>query len=356
MKQIMPPEYFGTKPVIEWDEMQWINLLPKNTYFALWLKNPVRRDLPSGYDLYLIAFLDEPVDVDWLAKQVAKISQPIVVLDDGDFYDFPLPNNVHCFQYHSWHYQIDKIISWFPVQQPRDIKFKASAVCNRITQSKMIIFTALMEFLKQKELLVKLSNWIEEENVHSQQPTGIAELDKLSNIFYKKYLGTTISVDDFSDKHNHPRINSNPWQSFYLNSAIHFTNESYHYSYMIDGHGCYTRPGPYLSEKTHKCLISGTPFVSVAQFDVYRSLENLGFRFDYGPLNLDWDSDAGNLSRMMGIIDLIKQLSQYSISDIVDFTKYSSNHNADHIWSGKFFKQCCLGNEQTADLVLKMFK
>ena len=355
-EHIMPPEYFGTTPNTDfWDEMQWINDLPKDTFFSLWLKIPPGQNLPPGHPLYLIVYFDEPVDVDWLIKQAHNISQPIIVLNDGDFYDLVLPTNVHFFQFHSWHYHMNKIMSWFPERKSRDIKFKASAVCHRITQSKIIIFTALMEHLNQNELLVKLSDWLEEKNVHFRQPTNVPELDQLSDIFFNKYFGTKIIVDKFPAFDNYQITNSDPWHPFYLNSALHFTNESYHYSSMMDHHGSYTRPGPCLSEKTYKCLISGTPFISVAQFDVYRSFEVLGFKFDYGPLSLKWDNDPGNLTRMTGIVDLIKQLSHYSIEDIVDFTKHSSEHNMDHVWSGNFSKLCRTRNEQTANLIIKKF-
>jgi hypothetical protein len=353
----MPPEYFGTTPNTDfWDEMHWIKDLPKDTFFSLWLKIPPEQDLPPGHPLYLIAHLDEPIDVDWLARQVANISQPIIVLNDGSVYDFPLPQNVYFYQYHSWHYHMNKIMSWFPDRKSREIKFKASAVCHRITQSKMLVFTALMEHLDRDELLVKSSDWLEEKNVHYRQPTNVAELDQLSDIFFSKYIGTKITIDDFPVRGNYQRINSDPWHPFYINSALHFTNESYHYSSMIDHHGSYTRPGPCLSEKTYKCLISGTPFISVAQFDVYRSFEALGFKFDYGPLDLLWDQIPGNLTRLLETINLIKQLPNYSTGDIVDFTKHSSEHNMHHVWSGEFSKLCRARNEQTADLILKKFK
>ena len=375
-EHIMPPEYFGTTPNTDfWDEMQWINDLPKDTFFSLWLKIPPAQDLPPGHPLYLIAYLDEPVEKDWLAKQVANISQPIIVLNDGGSYDFPFPNNVYFYQYHSWHYHMDKIMSWFPDRKSRDIKFKASAVCHRITQSKMLIFTALMEYLDRNELLVKLSDWLEEKNVHYRRPTYVSELDQLSDIFFNKYFGTKITVDDFPATANYQRINSNPWHHFYVNSALHFNNASYHYSnfrapltsntlpqvwtggWRNDRRpaSVQSRPGPCLSEKTYKCLISGTPFISVAQFNVYRSFETLGFKFDYGPLNLEWDQVTSDLARWLGIVDLIKQLPNYSTGDIVDFTKHSSEHNMDHVWSGNFSKLCRARNEQTANLIIKKF-
>lgn len=372
-EHIMPPEYFGTAPDTEfWNEMHWINDLPKNTFFSLWVKFPPAQDLPSGHPLYLIAFLDEPVDTDWLSRQITNISQPIIVLNDGGVYDFSLSDNVYFYQYHSWHYHMNKIMTWFPDRKKRKIKFKASAVCHRITQSKMLIFTALMEYLNRDELLVKLGNWLEEKNVNYRYPIHVPELDHLADIFFNKYLGTTISVDEFPSRGNFQRFNSDPWHPFYVNSALHFTNESHYHSnrrphlsrQVWSGGFSQTRrpsvitacPGPGLSEKTYKCLISGTPFISVAQFDVYCSLEKLGFKFDYGPLDLKWDQITSDHTRLLEIVNLIKKLPCYSIGDIVDFTKHSSNHNMHHVWSGEFSKLCQVRNEQTASTIVKKFK
>jgi hypothetical protein len=372
-EHIMPPEYFGTTPNTDfWDEMNWIKDLPKDTFFSLWLKIPPAHDLPPGHPLYLMAYLDEPVEIDWLTRQAANISQPIIILNDGSVYDFPLPSNVYFYQYHSWHYHMNKIMTWFPERKSRDIKFKASAVCHRITHSKVLIFTALMEHLGRDELLVKLSDWLEEKNVYHRRPSHVPELDQLSEIFFNKYFGTLITVDDFPARGNYQSFNSNPWHPFYINSALHFTNESHNHSnqrphsHMQFWPGGWSRsrrpvsnkavPGPCLSEKTYKCLISGTPFISVAQFDVYRSFEELGFTFDYGPLDLKWDQIPGDQTRLLEIVNLIKQLPNYSTGDIVDFTKHSSEHNMNHVWSGEFSKLCRARNEQTADLILKKFK
>jgi hypothetical protein len=150
-------------------------------------------------------------------------------------------------------------------------------------------------------------------------------------------------------------INSNPWNPFYLDAAIHFTNESTHYSLMHDEYGQYIRPGPGLSEKTYKCLVAGTPFISVAQFDVYRSFAELGFQFDYGSIDLSWDQDPGNISRMVKIIELIQQLEMMSVADIVESTKDSTEHNLDHVWSGKFKKICENKNLHTAQEILSKF-
>jgi hypothetical protein len=252
---------------------------------------------------------------------------------------------------------MDQIMTWFPERQPRNVKYKISAVCNRITQAKLYVFTALMESQPQAEMLIKLGDWLEEKNVHFREPTGNKKLDNLSKIFFEKYFGQTILIDDFNESQNYQRLNGNPWQPLYLDCALHFTNESYHYSLMSDPElGTYIRPGPQYSEKTYKCLIAGTPFISINQFESYKYLAELGFKFDYGDIDLSWDNDPGNLTRMASVVDLINNLAYYTIADIVEMTKASTEHNTEHLWSGEFRRRCQQHNQNIAKEVLATFK
>lgn len=362
-RDVMPPEFLGQSPIPNgWPEISWLNDLPAGTFFALWLRIPSARStpvtLPPGHTLYVVTFHQEHFDLEWLVEQSQKIDAPIIVLNDGSCYEFPFKPNVYFFNYYSWHYHLQQMMSWFPDRQPRTVKYKFSAVCNRITQAKLLVFTALMETQDRSQLLVKLGDWLEEKNVHFRQPTGIAQLDELSDLFFNKYYGRTISIDNFNNKtDNYQRINSNPWQPLYLESALHFTNESYHYSLMMtQERGTFIMPGPQYSEKTYKCLMAGTPFIAVSQFDSYRYFTELGFKFDYGAIDLSWDNDPGNLTRLVSLINLIDSLTDYTAADIVNMTKDSTDHNTDYLWSGAFYRQCSQHNQTIAEQVLNKFR
>ena len=358
-RYIMPDPIFGKpKFPLWWAEINWLEKLPKNTFFFLWANAPGNNsiNLPQGHPLYVITFHQERLDHDWILEQSARIDAPILILNDGSCYDLPLPDHVQFYNYYSWHHHIDQIIQWFPTKQPRQIKYKISNICNRITQSKMMIFTALMEHHNHTDLLIKLGNWLEEKNVHSWQPTGVKELDEITDVFREKYLGRTIMVDDFcNDVDNIQSINSNPWQPFYTQSALHFVSESYHYSFMHTDRGEFTCPGPQYSEKLYKCLIAGTPFIPVGQFQSYKFLRSLGLKFNYGDLDLSWDDDPGNLTRLQGIIRLIKDLKNYTTSDIVEMTQHSTDHNIEMIWSGEFYRRCQDHNSTVRDHILEKF-
>jgi hypothetical protein len=357
-KELIANPYLGlANGPFEWDEIDWLRELGNDVYYAVLLRLPGWNNLqlPPGHKLYVISFI-EPFDVEWLTEQLKHIDAPVIILTDGEFYDYPLPKNVKTYTYHSWHKQINTLMEWWPNRQPRIITHKVSALCNRITQSKMVVFTALMEYLGESDCIVKLSEWLEEKNVHYREPTGNQVLDDLAIIFYNTYLGRTYKVDEFNnDTENYQGMNSNPWNTFYLNSALHFTNASYHYSLMVNGTESYIRPGPHLDEKLFKCLVAGTPFIPVGQFRTYATLRNLGLEFNYG-LDLSWDEDPGNLSRLVGIVNLIKSLANYTKEDLVEMTKESTAHNTDMIWSGEFQRRAQEQNACIREQILKDFK
>jgi hypothetical protein len=359
---VMPEAVFGSPAFpLGWPEMNWLAELPRNTYFALWVnlpsgnKNPI--SLPKGHPLYVITFHQEHFDFEWIMQEVAKIDAPVIILNDGSCYNTPLPSNVYFYNYHSWHHHLDTIMQWHPNRQPRNIKYKVSNICNRVSQSKMFVFTALIENLNRSDLLIKLGDWVEDKNVHGWRPTGVNELDDLMHIFKTKYLGTTISIDDFNyDTDKLQSVNSNPWQPTYLEAALHFASESYHYSLMHNDYGKIIMPGPQFSEKTWKCLIAGTPFIPVGQFESYKYFQDLGLIFDYGSIDLSWDNDPGNLTRLTKIVSMIKSLKDYSIDDIVSMTKNSTDHNTDYIWSGDFYRRCQHHNKSTAEEIINKFR
>lgn len=336
--------------------LPWVKSLPDTCFLALWQRWPSQRSfkLPDGYKTYIISFQLEPVDTEWVISEAKRISKPMIVLFDGNYYDFEFPENVFTMRYVCWHHQTQRMIEQFP--DPGviwKIKYKASAFCNRVTQSKLLVTTALLEHLQSDHRIISLSDWIEPKNIHWGQLTGNSTLDDLSGLFSNKYLGKKIRIDDFDSLNSAHDTMCNFWIPSYKQTVFNFTNESYHYSLMESNNKKTTMPGPFLTEKTLKCLIAGTAFIPVGQFDTYGSLSRLGLKFDYG-LDLSWDSDPGNISRLVSIIDLVKKISNIPIDDLLDMTRESTRHNQDWIFSGDFSKMCESINEITVKQVLDM--
>jgi len=243
------------------------------------------------------------------------------------------------------------MIKWFgPITKiPRDKKYLASAYCSRITQSKLLIFTALAEYVGLDRSMLTLHTWLEEKNVHDRQPCGVQTLDQLSEIFFSKYFGRIIQHDDYTQNKNCQAYTADYTGPAYQDCAIHFTNESYHYSLM----GEHIRPGPFFTEKTLKCLAAGQTFVPVGQFDTYGTLERVGFKFDFG-FDRSWDADPGNLSRLQSLVRLIENLADMTSQDMISSGIQSCQHNLDHVLSGNFSKTCNNINDQSIQKVLSI--
>lgn len=329
--------------------MEWIPELGVKTYCLLWQLFPSKMNimLPLGYDRYIVSFHMEAIDLSWIWRVSKTTDAPIIVLSDSNMYDVPLPKNVTMYKFYWWHQQVALIKKWFPQPVCKQINHQFSAICNRISQSKLLVTTALLEL--NTNSMLKLSTW---KGDCAELKTNNQMLDKLHDTFYNKYYGKTIELEDTQTTFvNSQRYTSDPWTDVYQKCALHFTNESFHYSYMQDELGHYTYPGPFITEKTFKCLVGATGFIPVGQFDTYKALTEVGFKFDYA-FDINFDNDHGNISRLESIIHLITELSTWSAYDLFKATEESSNYNQYHIYSNKFFDTCVAHNLNTINKIL----
>jgi len=326
------------------NDIEW----PNNGFFHLHSQfhDPYKHKLPSNYNYYVLSWHGEYVDHDWIEQQ--QIKKPIIILHDWNVYTpSRLPDNCYSIRWIYWHQVLDKMMMWFGTEYKKNIKYKVSAFCNRITQSKMWITTSILKYINEQDRIISLSDWLEEKNVHYWQTTGNSILDDLQTEFKNNWLGKKLKIDDFTNQLNYQIYTADPAHSAYQECALHFTNESWHYSYMMnDNNKEYIFSGPNFSEKTLKCLLGGTAFVPVGQFDVYRTLRELGMKFDYG-LDLSFDNDPRNLSRAEKIINLVQDLKKYTADDLYGMTLDSCLHNQHLITSGDFFSICQKFNEDS---------
>lgn len=329
------PKHFTRVDIYPWME----NIKHRSDIYCLFWSNwGYRSDLPQGFDFYIVSYHVENINLEWLERQSSILDGDILVLFPGKDYGFSIPR-VHFISHVTWHQDLEKMIEWHGIQDVPDTKnFKYSAICNRVTQSKVWVTTKLLETARPQSLIY-INNILDEKNVHHWAESGDPVLDSLTQCYRDKWADTKIS-DGFDQKHCAQRYSSNPWQEIYTDAALHFTNSSFHYSLMdTPDSPSYIYPGPDIDEKTLKCLLAGTAFVACGQFHVYNMLEELGMEFDYG-FDLSWDQDPGNISRFRKICDLIDCLNGWSTQDIRQSTKKSSDHNREFIVKKGFFSAC----------------
>ena len=329
------------KEFVRHDVYYWVKNLPfdKKIYCCFWQNWDNSLTLPPNYDFYIISYHIENVNVEWLHKQRLLVDGKFIVLFPGNQCSYFLSNTVFV-PYNDWHQDIEKIITWHGLGPPLKNKiFKFSAVCNRITQSKIWITTKLLEKSLNDTFILHNPFFLQSKNVHDWQSTGNDTLDSLTNIYLEKYKNLHLSDGFDLLTSASQKINSNPWQPQYTETALHFTNGSLHYSLMEEDSNTYIYPGPDIDEKTLKCLVAGTPFIACGQYQIYRVLSNLGLDFNY-EFDVSWDDDPGNVSRFEKICNLIDYLSPFSKNDIMEMTRFSTLHNNEFIQKKGFYNRC----------------
>lgn len=227
----------------------------------------------------------------------------------------------------------------------KNIQYKASALTNRVTQSKAIVFSALRHYLADDSVTSLHHNLYREKDIHSWQSTGNDTCDRFATMFQEQWNHVQLKLP--SDDGIEGSYNNTAYQQ----AALNFTQESYHYSFTMQDGRSFCQPGPFITEKTWKSLLSSTAFISVGQAYVYQWLTSLGLRFDYGPLDLGFDQDPGNLTRIEKIVQLIESLQSWSAQDLYEMTKSSTEYNAEYVNSKEFWKLCEQTNESVHRLL-----
>jgi hypothetical protein len=324
-----------TQEILYW--YPWIaGLKNKNIWLALgqeWKSDGSYPDMPpAGYEYYIVS---GDSGMFGFAEQISqatggKVIQLLGMCGSSDF----TTNLVNYVPHIYAHQQIARMPTSWPIN--KNITYKASALTNRLSQSKVIIFSALKSLLNEQDFVGSLNHaHLHLKNVHDWKMSGNAVCDKHTKNFIDNWLDKKFVLpnDDRSEgSYNNPA---------YQNSALNFTQESYHYSYMTDNRGnSYIEPGPFLTEKTFKCLLSKTAFIPVGQYKSYAFLEHMGMKFNYGELDLSFDNDSGNLTRLEKIVGLIESLNQWSAQDLFEMTRASTEYNYDYVRSGDFWNTC----------------
>jgi hypothetical protein len=334
-----------TNEILYW--WPWIDgLKNKNTWLALaqsWKPDGTFPDIPLGHEYYIVSGDSLMFG---FAEQISKVTGATVIQLSGPLIvsDFTT-DLVRYVSYTNSHQRIARMPDQWPIA--KDIKYKASALTNRVTQSKAIIFSALKSLLNTNDTIGSLNHVLAlPKNVHNWEMTGNDICDTHTTNFIRTWLDKKITLPDDD------RVEGSYNNPAYQNSALNFTQESYHYSYMIGSHGnSYIEPGPFLTEKTWKCIQSKTAFIPVGQYQSYAWLSQMGMKFDYGALDLSFDQDPGNLTRLEKIVNLIQSLNQWTAQELFEMTRESCEHNYDLVLNREFWKNCEKYNQPTVELL-----
>lgn len=303
------------------------------------------RDLPTGFTNYLVMM--EGCNVDWLIRQSVLMADraKIFVLGLYRHYDyFQDFDNVIYLPWLEWHYQARRMYQAYGAVQ-KQVTHRISAMASRITHNKIVAF---MTLLQQQDCLLAMGTHLISKNVHDWQSTGRPRLDQLIQQYRQDWQGKSVRID-----HYDPQImTSDQAHDYavpaYINCAMNVNNESSHYS-QRNGHQL---PGPFLTEKTLKCWLSGTACLHNGQFDTYSVLRELGFEFDYG-IDLSYDNIPGDLDRMIAMLELLDNIKHLGTQDICQLTADSNKKNQHHVIEGDFYDRCEQINQASLKAILE---
>jgi len=328
-----------------WDFLR--ELIGHNVFLASidW-HNHAQRDLPVEYPYYFVK--TEGANVAWVERQAQRVQGTIFWMcqyrDYGAFDHLP---NVVSLPGIEWHYEFAGCQQDFNCQVDKHIKYKLSCLVNRQTENKILSLAAVYQHIGFDSCMVSLHNNIEEKNVNHWQ-IDHPVLNKYIQVYHEHLRNCSIEIADDIDL----RLDSYNFQHpAFTNAAMNINNESFHYSLQHKR----INPGPVLTEKTIKAIMGECAFLNNGQFDTYNSLTELGFRFDYG-LDLGYDQISADYDRMLGMIQVIKQISSISAYQLWEQTRDSCLHNKDHVMSGAFYQQAEAVNHRSLERILEIIQ
>ena len=258
-----------------------------------------------------------------LAHQHPEVN--FIWLIDIDLYDFKIPKNIYYFKYRFWYVHLEAFLANYDVSKlifakNKNYKYKFSSFSFKLRQSRALITTLLMTYARNESLI----SWHKADLDQIQIDLHEALIESLKNHhdfadLDWSVINNAILPDNFNRAKNTVLANTLDIDNAgYANTLINFTNETDSYGYHNDGINEYIRPGPYLTEKTFKSLISGTIMISVGQPFIYDFLRN-----DYNlPLNyaidLSYDNLKGDFDRLFELRKLIEKLASTPLADLID--------------------------------------
>jgi hypothetical protein len=305
-------------------------------------------DLPRGHRAYLIK--TENADLDWICQQAARISAPMFILNGlvNDYGAVDHLSNVSWLPWIEWHYQIESMLRDYDAKVTKRITKKISCLSN-ISRPHRMISTAAVDLYFGQDSMITWHGRCYRPTDDQQAATGHPEFDRWIDRWRSMdlpRLGPDAFTVNVANDVTFQRLIHDFHHDAYQTCAFNVTNEcDYHSAKVVAGRQI-TMPGPWLTEKTLKCLVGETAFIANGNRQTYSTLESLGFVFDYGQ-DLAYDQIPGDLDRVCAMTKVLANISQHDAADLFNRTRSSCLHNKQHLMSRQFWKICENINEQT---------
>ena len=255
---------------------------------------------------------------------------PILWLADLDPYDYPLPANVTFVPYRHWHIRLEMFQECFQGQlvrvKDKPLRYKFSSLSYYRRPNRAVVTAALYTHARNSSLFT----W----RYLSQDRTGSQE--EFIKTFRNHRLFQDLDWDFFdqdwfTDQDNIASRLQADGVNFRVRDAmldihtpgfeqalININNETDTFGWMDNGIERYNRPGPYLTEKTWKTLITGCALLNSGQPGTMKFLrEAYHLPLDYS-YDTSYDLEVGDFDRLAGLVEIIQNIEQSSLQDLID--------------------------------------
>lgn len=326
-----------TKQVFSW--LCDLNLGQAFGIFCLeWGTDDLLQSIPTNYSTYVITPGTEYVDWDWINRLCKKVPDSLVIVVCPYTTTLFAEPNLRLITFDVWPHNLKGYLD--TVSQPNvsysNRKYKISSLANRISQYRTYVNAHMYQTWDSSEYLMSWRKKLgKQEDLYLFNKTGNAKIDDL--IGYIKNVFWDLKITPTEDFTNTPLSNLDYNWDAYTNCVINCSNESINNSYQIHGKKEHIQPGPYLTEKTYKTLLSGTALFAVGQYQTYAHLKSQGFMFNY-PWDMSYDTVPGDIDRMALILECLDSIRQMSIGELSDATLESRKFNREYIFSGEYFQ------------------
>jgi hypothetical protein len=288
-------------------------------------------------------------------QEVRELAQrypnvPILWLADLDPYDYPLPTNVTFVPYRHWYIRLEMFQECFQgtVTRVKDKahKYKFSSLSYFRRPNRAVVTAALYTHARNSSLFT----WRYLDNDQTGRQEEFIETFRKHKFFQDLDWGFFdqdwfIDQDNISKKLQADGVNFRVRDAMldirtpgFEQALINISNETDTFGWMDNGTERYNRPGPFLTEKTWKTLISGCALLNSGQPGTVKFLReayNLPLDYSY---NTSYDLEIKDFDRLAGLVETIQSIEQSSLKDLVDANIDTCQHIQDMVLSPEYLQ------------------
>jgi hypothetical protein len=301
------------------------------------------------YDKFVLSFhtefLEHQILVDFF---VANPQKQFLLISDWKYYESIFPSNVETVTWVTLHNQADYIVKTYGSCKHKSPSRRLSSLSYRHEFHKAAVTAYLLAHTDESDRV--LSWW----DIKFTAPYYL-EKDYYIDPKIAKYVldpcfqtHPPINLDVFN---NNPLANTQWRHPAYLDCVFNLSNETVFNSTCESGR----IPGPYLTDKTWKVLLSGTALLPVGQTGTLTHLRSLGLEFDY-QIDLSYDTLIPEYDRVLGIFNTIDIILERPVDQLYRDVRDSGAFNVNYIVNGKFKKSCQERNDSQRSIIEKWAK